>query len=249
MPSILIVEKLGSIKSLNAKTLTESELYKKAGFKSDEGFKLFTTWNLELGAKKYSISLYGKTTGRANQENKYEFPPPVDKLLFFGNCILINKTDDAIANLTEDEWTTIYEKLYGGFEDLDDLQSDDDDELLTEDEDEPGVKRTKTGYVKDGFIIDDDESDDVDADDDDSLGDDVVSDEPSDEEAVRKSKVKSRKAANVKKSAPKRTVKKAFETTKTGKGNDIDVDVEDVCDVEEDLYLDCTSELCEEEYV
>jgi hypothetical protein len=44
-------------------------------------------------------------------------------------------------------------------------------------------------------------------------------------------------------------VKKAFETTKNGKGNDIDVEVEDVCDVEEDLYLDCTSELCEEEYV
>ena len=158
------------------------------------------------------------------------------------------KTDDEIANLTEDEWTTIYEKLYGGFEDLDDLQSDDDDELLTEDEDEPGVKRTKTGYVKDGFIIDDDDSDDVD-DDDDASGDDVASDEPSDEEAVRKSKVKSRKATNVKKPAPKRNVKKAFETTKNGKGNEIDVEVEDVGDVEEDLYLDCTSELCEEEYV
>ena len=172
----------------------------------------------------------------------------MDKLLFFGNCILVNKTDDEIANLTEDEWTTIYEKLYGGFEDLDDLQSDDDDELLTEDEDEPGVKRTKTGYVKDGFIIDDDDSDDVD-DDDDASGDDVASDEPSDEEAVRKSKVKSRKATNVKKPAPKRNVKKAFETTKNGKGNEIDVEVEDVGDVEEDLYLDCTSELCEEEYV
>jgi hypothetical protein len=223
MPSILIVEKLGSVKSLNAKTLTESELYKKAGFKSDEGFKLFTTWNIELGPKKYSISLYGKTTGRANQENKYEFPPPVDKLLFFGNCILINKTDDGIANLTEDEWTTIYEKLYGGFEDLDDLQSDDDDELLTEDEDEPGVKRTKTGYVKDGFVVDGDDDEDDEEDDEDP------EDEDDDEDEVY-----------VKKPVKKSSSKKSSKIASVFELKDVDP---------ENTYLDCTSELSEESYI
>jgi hypothetical protein len=243
MPSILIVEKLGSIKSLNSKTLTESELYKKAGFKTNEGFKLFTTWNLELGPKKYSISLYGKTTGRANQENKYEFPPPVDKVLFFGNCILVNKSDDTIANLSSDEWTNIYEKLYGGFEDLDDEEEDDDEE--DEDDDEPGVKRTKTGYVKDGFVVDDDDDEDSDGlVSDDVSEEDLPSDEDvmSDEDMVRKNKAKGRKVT--KKTVSKPRAKKT--TERSSSRNDFEVAADED---EEDLYLDCTSELCEEEYI
>lgn len=75
MPSIIIVEKLGEIKALQVKNWNESELYKKAGFKNTDGFKCYTTWNVEIDKTKYCIDLYGKTTGRANQENKYEFPP------------------------------------------------------------------------------------------------------------------------------------------------------------------------------
>ena len=78
MPSIIIVEKMGNMKQTIVKTITESELYKKAGLKSSEGFKCYTNWLVEHSNSKYTISLYGKTTGRANCENKYEFPPPVD---------------------------------------------------------------------------------------------------------------------------------------------------------------------------
>ena len=129
-------------------------MYKKAGYKSQEGFKCHTTWTVELDNKTYNISLYGKITGRANQENKYEFPPPVDKLLFFGNCILVNQEDGIFVDIKNKEWEEIYEKLYGGFDDIGD--EDEDDDLDDEDdEDMDGLKLTKSGYAKDGFIIED----------------------------------------------------------------------------------------------
>jgi hypothetical protein len=212
MPSILIVEKLGEIKSTSLKTWNESELYKKAGFKTPEGFKCYTTWSIEIDDAKYNISLYGKTTGRANQENKYEFPPPVDKHLFFGNCVLVNKSDQGDVNdLSVKEWEEIYENLYGGFEDLG-SDSDDSDE---DDDDDYGMKRTKTGYAKDGFVVDDDEE----GDDDEEEGDD------DDEEPKHKTQ------------KPKLTgsskIKSIFELKS----------------VEDETYLDCTSELSEEAYI
>ena len=101
MPVLLVVDKTGTIKELNTKQYVEEELYKKAGFKSDTDFKLHTTWDLKLNSKGYSISLYGKTEGRANQENKYDFPPPADNMLFFGSCLLLNKDeDDEMVDLT-----------------------------------------------------------------------------------------------------------------------------------------------------
>ena len=158
MPSVLIIEKLGNIKSSVLKTWNESELYKKAGLKTADGFKCYTSWSVEIDNKKYIIDLYGKTTGRANQENKYEFPPPVDKHLFFGNCILVNKCENGeVQDLSIKEWEDIYETLHGGFEDL---GSDSDDE---DEDEEYGMKRTKDGYVKDGFVVDgDEESEDED---------------------------------------------------------------------------------------
>jgi len=164
--TILIVEKNGNIKEQKVNNVNESELYKKVGLKSSNGFTMQTEWNIhKLKGKTYNIHLYGKTEGRANYENKYEFPPPVDEKLFFGNCLLINKNkDDEYTNLTKVEWNTVYDHLYGGFDDVD------DDEEDSEDEDDD-VPRTKSGYVKDGFIVDDDEDDEDDDDEDDDDAD------------------------------------------------------------------------------
>jgi len=164
MTTILIVEKSGNIKESIIKTYSPSELYKKAGYKTDEDFTLFTTWNVSLEDKKYNISLFGKTTGRANNENKYDFPPPADTELFFGNCILVNHNDNnKCIHLTVEEWEKIYEYLFGGFEGLDNGEDD------IEDEDEfEGLPTTKVGgYLKDGFVIDDDDLNDDQNDDDD----------------------------------------------------------------------------------
>lgn len=166
MPSILIIDKSGNIKSQSAKSFSVNDLYKKAGLKSADGFKKYAEWNVNLNDIDYNIHLYGKTNGRANQENKYEFPPPVDSTLFFGSCVLVNMRDEKIGDLTEEEWENIYEFLYGGFEDIGD--EDTCDETLSEEE---TIPKTKQGYEKDGFVVDDDE--------DEYMDDSISSDESS----------------------------------------------------------------------
>ena len=154
---LLIVEKNGTIKESVLKTWNEEELYKKAGFKSAQGFKLATTWKVDdINKKSYTINVYGKTDGRATQENKYEFPPPIDETLFFGSCLIVNMCNDKPVSLTTAEWTCIYEKLYGGFESLGEEDNEEDSDEYDD------VPKTKSGYAKDGFIVDDDDvSDDV----------------------------------------------------------------------------------------
>lgn len=236
MPTILIVEKTGSIKELNVKTYAEDELYKKAGFKSAEGFKLITTWDVTLDESKYFISVYGKTTGRAGQENKYEFPPPIDNTLFFGNCVLVNQLEcEPVSNLKKSDWDKIYEHLYGGFEDI----GDEDSELSQDNDSEKDLPRTKTGYVKDGFIVDDDDSENED----DTETDDDTEEEPAVTEKIKKMvKTESKKIKKpLKKEKPEKKTKKVtvFEKIDT---TTIPVDTSDV-------FLDCSSELQEEEYV
>lgn len=150
MPVVVIIEKNGNVKSLAMKTNQEDEFFKRAGFKTQTGFKLQTVFN----ESNYHIRLYGKSVGKAGQENKYEFPPPVDKLIFFGNCLLVNTTiDGEFVNLTKKEWEEVYNRLFGGFEELDE-SDDDDDDISSIEEDIPEIL-TKEGYIKDGFIVDD----------------------------------------------------------------------------------------------
>jgi hypothetical protein len=221
MPAIIIVEKLGSIKQVNFKNYDENELYKKAGFKTAEGFKCHTSWTIDMDSKKYTISVYGKTIGKANQENKYEFPPPIDNTLFFGNCVVVKKLEsnsNEVVDLSESAWNEIYEKLYGGFEDLGDEDSEEE-----EDDEDDDIPRTKTGYAKDGFVVDDDE--DVDDEDDEDVDDD--------EEEEIPVKPKSKRVSKSKKTS---AIKSVF-------------DLKPIEIVLVENYLDCTSELVEEEYV
>ena len=220
--TVLIIEKSGNIKEQNIK-FDENELYKKAGHSSQTGFKCYTEWNIEnLNDKSYNISVYGKTNGRANSENKYEFPPPIDNTLFFGNCLIVNKHNNVPVSITSDDWDDIYEYLYGGFEDLGDEDSEEDEE------DDEGIPLTKQGYAKDGFIVDDE---------DDEEEDDEYEDEDEEEVCVKKSKSK--------KSIKKTLIKSAKKPTKkTEKPENVFKIVQ-----EQYNYLDCTSELVEEEYV
>lgn len=163
----IIVEKTGTLKSYCIKGYNEDELYKKCGFKKVDGFDRQTEWKVKLNGQKYIIHLYGKLEGKANTENKYDFPPPVDNHLFFGNCILIgkmknDKKEEVFFSLTLELWEKIYEKLFGGFEDLTATAQEDEEE-----EDElanvPDSKKTKNGgYLKDGFVVDSDQEDDDD---------------------------------------------------------------------------------------
>ena len=186
---IIIIEKGGGVKSHIVKDYKEEELYKKCGFKSANDFTKQTIWDAVVDGKKCKVAVYAKIKGKAGMENKYDFPPPIDKLLFFGNCaivayILKDETPEYIS-LSLINWERIYEKLFGGFEELhvSNLDGDDDeDELANVSE----IKKTKTGYLKDGFIVDsdsDDKSDyDDDDDEDDGLNDGGLSDDADEEE-------------------------------------------------------------------
>jgi hypothetical protein len=168
MTSIIIVERLGELKSLTVKQFAEGELYKKAGFKVADGFDCQTTWTCMIYGETYIVSLYAKTKGRAGQENKYDFPPPVDSIpLMYGNTVLIrwSSLDKKEAkSITVDEWLKVYETLFGGFEDLDDSAEADAADLArlpTPELDELGqlIPMTKNGYKKDGFVVSDGDSD------------------------------------------------------------------------------------------
>jgi hypothetical protein len=165
--SVLIVEKTGIIKPYNIKLFKEEELYKKCGFKKQDGFIKHAEWNVKIVDEKYTIVMYGKLDGKANMENKYDFPPPIDTKLFFGNCVLVGYIKDPSLkpiSLNIPLWDKIYEKLFGGFEDLVSTALEDEEE---EDELENISKSLKTkngGYLKDGFVVDD--SDDLEEEDD-----------------------------------------------------------------------------------
>ena len=155
MTSIVIVEKTGTLKNLKWKVFNVEDIYKKAGFKTNKGFAEQTQWNIELeDGSKYYIKLFAKKEGRANQENKYDMPPPVDKDLYFGSCVLINYKDAEgveVSDLTKSQWEKCYEHLFGGFESI---GSEDSEEEKDEYDD---LEKTAEGYAKDDFIVDDDE--------------------------------------------------------------------------------------------
>ena len=155
---IIIVERVGSLKLLSIKDFKQEELYKKCGFKKAEDFIKQVEWPVKYDGKKYIVQVFAKTDGRANSENKYDFPPPIDTKLFYGSCAIVGqiKKDDGTkvyTNLTIPIWNKIYEKLFGGFEDLVTTAKEDEEE-----EDElanvPKEKKTKHGYLKDGFVVD-----------------------------------------------------------------------------------------------
>ena len=155
MPSFIIIEKSGSLK--NAKTTDLVDLYKKCGFKTAEGFSLNHAWSVEFNDTEYKMEIYGKVTGRANTENKYEFPPPIDNVLFFGSCAAVLYVNDKMTDMGQQEFKDIMEHLYGGYSDIGD--SDEDEE---EDDDDAGLPKTKHGYVKDDFVVSSDAEDDDD---------------------------------------------------------------------------------------
>ena len=184
--TIIIVDKGASLKSLTVKDYKVEELYKKCGFKKAEGFNLQVEWPVKLDGQRYLVQMYGKLDGKANMENKYDFPPPVDKKLYFGSCVLVgmlrnDSNEKSLINLTIELWNKIYEKLFGGFEDLTLTCADDDDE---EDELENIPKNMKTkkgGYLKDGFVVDSSDTEEK-SDSDTEDEDEVVSEEPTDME-------------------------------------------------------------------
>jgi hypothetical protein len=150
---IVIVEKSGSLKTTSVKDFKEEDLFKKCGLKKKDDFEKQVEWKLKTKGRKYVVSVYAKLNGRANNENKYDFPPPIDNHLFFGSCAIVAQNDkQEYVSLNTDLWNTLYEKLFGGFEDLAATALEDEQEV-DELANVPKEKKTKEGYLKDGFVV------------------------------------------------------------------------------------------------
>jgi len=176
--TIVIVEKGATLKTLTIKDYKVEELYKKCGFKKAEGFELQTEWSVKIDGQKYVVQMYGKLEGKANMENKYDFPPPIDSKLYFGSCALVALTRDETnkkvhTNLSIALWDKIYEKLFGGFESLA-LTAQEDEEEEDELANVPKSKLTKKGgYLKDGFVVDSSETEEYSGSEEDEVEDDT----------------------------------------------------------------------------
>tara|TARA_B100002052_G_scaffold291601_1_gene311853 strand:- start:450 stop:1025 length:576 start_codon:yes stop_codon:yes gene_type:complete len=150
MTTIVLINKNSDVKQTKIKDLSREILHIKCGFKNNNDFDKRTIWNIAIEEEVYNIELWAKNSARANTENKYDFPPPVDTELYFGTCALIRvDDDDNIIDLTIEVWEKVYEFLFGGFEDLNSEEDPSEDEL----ENVPDEMKTKAGYLKDGFVV------------------------------------------------------------------------------------------------
>jgi hypothetical protein len=156
---IVTIKKTGVCCTNNVKTVKLDTLYKNCKFNKPSDFSKRATW--EDGVN--WVSLYAKDSGRAGSENKYELPPPVDNTLYFGQMVIIkhtgnDPTDENIISITKEEWSKIYDKYMGGFEDL---GSDDTED--SEEEEIPDHLKTSDGYMKDGFVVSEEDDNDEDS--------------------------------------------------------------------------------------
>jgi len=130
--SVVIVSKTGKLTEADIVTntvtgiqeLTEI-LSKKCDNKKSTGFSCYHTWrvrnknnrfgfgdDLATSVKYVYVDLWAKTDGRAGQENKYELPPPIDEIIFFGNIALVARVDKEVAcDLTVKRWNMARRKL------------------------------------------------------------------------------------------------------------------------------------------
>ena len=153
----VVIDKKTNKKKVNVNVCLK-DYYKKCGFRNDKNFEFRNSWKVkDEGEDKY-VSVFAKNNGRANSENKFELPPPLDNELYFGSILIVLHKEkeeyelEDLEDLTIEKWEKFYEKLYGGFEDL-----GEEDSYSSEEEVDPEML-TKDGYSKeDGFVVDSDE--------------------------------------------------------------------------------------------
>ena len=161
MVKIVIIEKTGQATECDYPTPDDlSNLYKKCHFRKANDFEELVEWSAKTQGKRYKLKVFGRTDGKHNAVNAFEFPPPIDKKLLYGACAIVSIGDNSsIEDLDVETWSRLYSKLYGGFEDLSKTELEDEveeDEL----EEVPDEMKTTTGYLKDGFVVEGTDSSD-----------------------------------------------------------------------------------------
>tara|TARA_B100000963_G_scaffold358326_1_gene382716 strand:- start:1917 stop:2606 length:690 start_codon:yes stop_codon:yes gene_type:complete len=163
MVKVVVIDK-NSNKKETVLNYDRNEFYKKCNYRNNNNFDARHTWQFKESGETYYVTVFAKDKGRANSENKYDLPPPIDSVLYYGTLLIVktftneNFEKDNLDNITLEEWEKCYEKLFGGFESL----GEDDSEEIDELDDISDSEKTKEGYHKDGFVVDDDDDDDED---------------------------------------------------------------------------------------
>jgi hypothetical protein len=104
--NVLIIEKNENIIEKNVKTFDVDKIYSLCGYRSNKDFQKLYQWVFD----KHTYEVYGKTTGKADNENKYKFPindteNKKEKLeKHYGNLCIIKKN----SSITLDEWNIFY---------------------------------------------------------------------------------------------------------------------------------------------
>jgi hypothetical protein len=154
MITILLVKRNGEVEEKNVKQVNEDALYRACNFKSSSNFSKVAVF--EWHGMYFSV--FGKMEGKANHENKYEFPSPIDTTLFFGTMCIVKhqelNDEKVYVSTSLSEWETVYEGLFGGF---DDIENSDEEERSMDSEVYDDEEYTSEGYLKDDFVVEDDE--------------------------------------------------------------------------------------------
>ena len=150
MVKFVLIDRTGNCKDSNISDI--GNVYKRCGLRSEKDFERRVTWK----SSTIYVSVFAKDDGKANTENKFDMPPPIDSELYFG-CIAVvgfkpSNLEETLVDFDVDKWCKVYEKLMGGFEELGSEDSDDEDA-----EEIPAELLTKHGYMKDSFIAESDE--------------------------------------------------------------------------------------------
>ena len=152
LSNVFVVEKTGTIKVIPCDKFIEEDLYKKCGFRKSDGFENIAEW----GVNGWKVVVYGRTKGKSGQENVYEFPPPIDNTMLYGNVGILCYDKHGKMSGTESTWNMLYEELFGGFDNVDDTSGESEEDKL---ENVPQEYKTKSGYLKDDFVVESSTSD------------------------------------------------------------------------------------------
>ena len=82
--------------------------------KFKENFKRYCDWELD----EYVISIFGSKEGKAGSENKFDWPPPEDTDIYFGEILIIKSKDNIIQDINKNIFSEFIDISFGGFEDL-----------------------------------------------------------------------------------------------------------------------------------
>ena len=93
--------------------------------KKNKNISMLNTWKYN----NYDFVIYGCENGNAGEENKYDLPPPIDCELYFNDLYIIKMKNDKLENLNIEEYNIFYNDCFGGFEDIQSTDDEDEAEL------------------------------------------------------------------------------------------------------------------------